>query len=175
MLLNASRFPARMDTDGNILRLKEQDRSLWDRAMITRGLYHLAQSTAGNELSGYHIQALIAASHCAAEDYESTDWPQILLLYDRLIEMDDSPVVALNRAVAVANVYGPRAGIEAVESIGGREQLSPYYLLYAALGEFEVLLGNRRTAVAYFSKAHDLAAIKSERKFLTRKLRAIEG
>jgi RNA polymerase sigma factor (sigma-70 family) len=174
MLLNASRFPTRMDTDGNILRLREQDRSRWDRTMIARGLYHLVHSTAGDELSDYHIQALIAASHCAAKDYESTDWPRILSLYDRLIEMDDSPVVALNRAVAVANVHGPKAGIEAVESIRDREQLNTYYLLYAVLGEFEELLHNREAAVEYFRKAHDLAVVKSERKFFTKRLRALE-
>ena len=144
MLLNGSRLAARLDRDGNILRLEEQNRSQWDQAMIARGLYHLMQSTAGNEISEYHLQAAIAACHCAAQEYESTDWPRILSLYDRLIEMDDSPVVALNRAVAVANVRGARAGIEAVEAIHDRQQLNGYYLLYAVLGEFEARPGPSR-------------------------------
>jgi predicted RNA polymerase sigma factor len=82
--------------------------------MIVRGMFHLSQSAAGDEISNYHIQAGITACHCAAKDYESTDWSHILSLYGRLLEFDDSPVTALNRAVAVANVHGPRAGIAAV-------------------------------------------------------------
>jgi RNA polymerase sigma-70 factor (ECF subfamily) len=163
-----------VDTDGNILRLKEQDRSCWDQAMIAQGLYHLMQSTEGDEISEYHIQAGIASCHCAAKDYESTDWPRILSLYDLLTEMDESPVVALNRAVAVSNVHGPKAGIEAVEGIRNREQLKSYYLLYAVLGEFEALLSNRQAAINYFRKSLDLATIKSEKKFLSKRLRSIE-
>jgi RNA polymerase sigma-70 factor (ECF subfamily) len=174
MLLNGARLPARVDTDGNILRLKEQDRSCWDQAMIARGLFHLMKSTEGDEISEYHIQAGIASCHCAAKDYESTDWPRILSFYDLLIEMDDSPIVALNRAVAVANVHGPRAGIEAVAAIKNRDQLKSYYLLYTVLGEFEALLNNPKAAINYFRKSLELATIKSEKKFLSKRLRSIE-
>jgi len=160
--------------DGNILRLEEQNRSQWDRAMIARGLYHLMQSTAGDEASEYHLQAAIAACHCAAQDYESTDWPRILSLYDRLIEMDDSPIVALNRAVAVASVHGPRAGIEAVEAIHDRQQLDCYYLLYAVLGEFEADLDHRQAAMNHFRQALELATMKSEQIFLSKKLQELE-
>jgi RNA polymerase sigma-70 factor (ECF subfamily) len=142
--------------------------------MIARGLYHLMRSTEGDEVSEYHLQAGIAACHCAAKDYESTDWPRILSLYDLLIEMDDSPVVALNRAVAVANVHGPRAGIEAVEAIKNREQLKSYYLLYTVLGEFEALLNNPKAAIGYFRKSLELATIKSEKRFLSKRLRSLE-
>jgi RNA polymerase sigma-70 factor (ECF subfamily) len=174
MLLNGARLPTRVDTDGNLLRLKEQDRSGWDRAMIARGLYHLVQSTVGDEASAYHLQAGIAACHCAAKDYASTDWPQILWLYDRLIEMDASPVVALNRAVAVANVHGPRAGIEAVKAIQNREQLQAYYLLYAVLGEFEAQLDHRQVAIQHVRKALELATMKSEQMFLLKQLQDLE-
>jgi RNA polymerase sigma factor (sigma-70 family) len=170
MLLNGSRLPARVDDNGNILRLEEQNRSQWDQAMIARGLYHLMQSTAGDEASEYHLQAAIAACHCAAQDYRSTDWPRILSLYDRLIEMDNSPIVALNRAVAIANVHGPRAGIEAVECIHDRQQLDCYYLLYAVLGEFEADLDHRQAAMKHFRKALELATIQSEQMFLSKKL-----
>lgn len=173
MLLNGARLRSRMDSDGNILRLKEQDRSSWEQAMIARGLYHLMQSTAGDEASEYHLQAAIAACHCAAKNYESTDWPRILSLYDRLVEIDDSPVVALNRAVAVANVSGPQAGIEAVEAIQGREQLNSYYLLYVVLGEFEANLSNRQAAINYFRKSLQLATMHSEQMFLTKKLQEL--
>ncbi len=174
MLLNGARLRSRVDTDGNILRLKEQDRSSWDQAMIAKGLYHLMQSTQGDEISRYHLEAGISACHCAAKDYESTDWPRILSLYDLLIKMDDSPVVALNRAVAVANVHGPREGIVEVEAIRNREQLNSYYLLYAVLGEFESLLSNRQAAINYFRKSLELVTIKSEMKFLSKRLRALE-
>jgi RNA polymerase sigma factor (sigma-70 family) len=175
MLLNAARLPARIDSDGNILRLKEQNRSCWDQAMIARGLFHMIQSTAGDQVSEYHLQVGIAACHCAAKDYESTDWPHILSFYDRLIEMDDSPVVALNRAVAVANVHGPRAGIEAVQAMQNREQLDSYYLFYAVLGEFEALLNNKDAAIKYFRKSLELTMIKSEQMLMAKKLEDLEG
>ena len=105
MLLNAARLPARTDSEGNILRLKEQDRLTWDQTMIARGMFHLSKSADGDELSTYHLQAAIAACHCVATNYESTDWRKILSLYDQLLELDNSPIVALNRTVAVANVH----------------------------------------------------------------------
>src|SRR5262249_51175098 len=107
MLLNAARIPTRVDGDGALLRLQEQDRSRWKLPVIARGMYHLAQSAAGGGITEYHLQAGIAACHCAAKDYASTNWRRILELYDQLIEFDDSPVVALNRAVALAEVHGP--------------------------------------------------------------------
>ena len=174
MLLNAARLPARMDSEGNILRLKEQDRSTWNQAMIAHGIKHLSESAAGNELSAYHLQAGIAACHCAASDYESTDWRKILSLYDRLMEMDGSPVIALNRAVAVANVNGPQAGIEAVEAIQNGSQLKSYYLLYAVLGEFEKQLNNFQAAIDNFRKALELTEVSSEQLFLSKRLRDSE-
>jgi RNA polymerase sigma factor (sigma-70 family) len=174
MLLNAARLPARTDAEGNILRLKEQDRATWDQVMIARGLAHLSESAAGETLSAYHLQAGIAACHCAAHDYESTDWAKILSLYDRLMEMDGSPVIALNRAVAVANVRGPQAGIEAVEAIQNNHQLNSYYLLYAVLGEFEKQLNNFQAAIDHFRKALELAELTSEQTFLSKRLRDSE-
>jgi RNA polymerase sigma factor (sigma-70 family) len=175
MLLNGARLSARLDAEGNILRLEEQNRSQWDKPMIARGLYHMMRSIDGDEASSYHLQAAIAACHCAAPDYQSTDWRRILSLYDRLIEMDDSPVVALNRAVALANVHGPRSGIKAVEAITGRQQLDCYYLLYAVLGEFEADLNHRETAMQHFRKALELATMKSEQIFLTKKISQLDG
>ncbi len=174
MLLNAARLPTRVDTDGNILRLKDQDRSRWDQAMIARGLYHLVQSTVGDEASEYHLQAGIAACHCAAQDYESTDWSYILSLYDRLIEIDDSPIVALNRAVAVANVHGPTAGLAAVEAMRHRGKLNSYYLLYAVLGELEAQLNHPQAAAAYFRESLLRTGITSEQWFLSKRIRECE-
>ena len=174
MLLNAARLGTRVDTEGNILRLKDQNRSRWDKGMIGLGMFHLNRSAAGKELSGYHIQAGIAACHSAAPDYESTDWRRIVALYDRWMEMTDSPVVALNRAVAVANLEGPGAGIEAVEAIKNRAQLESYYLLYAVLGEFKAQLNEPESAAADFREAIQLTELKSEKSFLTKRLRECE-
>jgi RNA polymerase sigma factor (sigma-70 family) len=174
MLLNAARLPARLDSDGNILRLEEQNRFRWDQSMIARGLYHLMQSTAADQVSEYHLQAAIAACHCAAKDYGSTDWHRILALYDQLLEIDDSAIVSLNRAVAVANVHGARAGLEAVQAIGDLKQLNGYHLLYAVLGEFEADLNHRETALQHFRKALELSTLKSEQLFLTKRIQQLD-
>jgi RNA polymerase sigma-70 factor (ECF subfamily) len=174
MCLNSARLPARVDPEGNLLRLKEQDRSSWSQPLIARGMLHLAQAAAGNEISEYHLQAGIAACHCAARDYDSTDWPQILSLYDQLVELDDSPVIALNRAVALANVHGPKAGLEAVETLPNAQQLDSYYLLYAVLGELEMRQKNFSAAANHLRKALQFAELKSERTFLSNKLHACE-
>jgi RNA polymerase sigma-70 factor (ECF subfamily) len=172
MLLNTARNPTRLDAEGNLLRLEEQDRTRWDRSMIARGMFHFAQSAAGNELSEYHLQAGIAACHCAAKDYQATDWQKILSFYDRLVEFDQSPVVALNRAVVIANIRGPKAGLQAVRSVRGISKLKSYYLLYSVLGELEMRSGNLQTAAEEFRKSFELAETKSERAFLLKRLQS---
>ena len=174
MLFNAARLAAREDDRGNLLRLEEQDRTRWDQAMIARGISHLRESAAGGVVSEYHLQAGIAACHATAKDYQSTDWARILSLYDRLMEFDDSPVVALNRAVAVANVHGAKTGLEAVRAIRDSKKLDSYYLLYAVIGELEMRLNNREAAAQEFRKAFELTETKSERAFLLKRLRDCE-
>lgn len=175
MLLNGSRLAARVDDAGNLLRLRHQDRSRWDRAMIARGLRHLARSAAGEDLSEFHLHAGISALHCAAADDASTDWAGILALYDRWAGINDSPVVALNRAVAVAHVHGPRAGLDAVESIRDRRALESYYLLYAVMSDFEARLGDFDAASQHLRRASGLTELKSERAFLAERLRECEA
>jgi RNA polymerase sigma-70 factor (ECF subfamily) len=170
MLLNAARLAAREDNEGNLLRLEEQDRTRWDHAMIERGVSHLRESTSGDSMSEYHIQAGIAACHATTKDYQGTDWGAILSLYDRLMEFDDSPVVALNRAVAVANVRGPEAGLQTLRAIRDREKLDSYYLLYSVIGELEMRMNNHAAAAEQFRKAFELAETKSERAFLLKRL-----
>ncbi len=174
MWLNTARLSARTDTEGNMLRLKEQDRLMWNQGMMARGLLHLGQSAAGDQLTAYHLQAGIAACHCAAVDYASTDWPQILALYDRLVALDDSPVVALNRAVAVAEVHGPAAGAEAIESMPKRGSLESYHLLYTVLAEFALQREDFSAAADHLRRAIQLAAVTSEQSFLTAWLRRLE-
>ncbi len=175
MLLNAARTPARVDDEGNLLRLREQDRSKWNREMIARGMFHLAQSAAGGEISEYHLQAGIAACHCAAKDYASTDWEKIVSFYDRMLTFDDSPVVALNRAVALAELRGPQAGIEAVNAIPDLKSLESYYLFHAVMGDFELQLNRLPIAAAHFQRALQLAEVPPEKKFLEKRLQACEG
>jgi RNA polymerase sigma factor (sigma-70 family) len=171
MLFNNARTPARMDEHGNLLLLRDQDRSKWDQTMIARGMFHFAQSAAVGELTDYHLQAGIAACHSTAADYASTDWKQILALYDRLYQIDRSPVTALNRAVAVAEVDGPQPAIDALKKI---KDLNDFYLYHAVLGEFESRLKNWRSATEHLRKALDLADVQSEKLFLTNRLHVVE-
>jgi RNA polymerase sigma-70 factor (ECF subfamily) len=175
LLLNGARLAARTDQEGNILRLAEQDRSVWDKAMIARGISYLGRSAAGDAITEYHLQAGIAACHCVAADYDSTDWSRILALYDQLVKLDDSPVAALNRAVAIAQVQGPRAGIEAVESIRHRQSLDAYHLLYAVLAEFEFQLNHFESSANHLRKAIQLTETKSERSLLAKRLEDCEA
>ena len=170
MLLNAARNPAREDHQGNLLRLEEQDRTRWDQTMIARGMLRLNQSATGVEISQYHLEAGIAACHATAIDFQTTDWERILSLYDRLMDVDDSPVIALNRAVALANVHGPQEGLKAVLAIRDRDKLAAYYLFYSVIGELEMRMNNRESATEQFRKAFDLAETKSERAFLLTRL-----
>jgi RNA polymerase sigma-70 factor (ECF subfamily) len=167
MLLNAARFESRTDSEGNFLRLAEQDRSSWDLALLARGFQHLAAAATGDDLSEYHLQAGIAACHCQPGP---TDWAHILALYDHWTRVNDSPVVALNRAVAVAHVHGPAAGLAAAEGIRGIEQLATYYLLHAVRGEFLAQLGRMADAAGHFERAVRLTDQVSERSFLARRL-----
>ena len=137
-------------------------------------MFHFAKSAAGDEITEYHLQAGIAACHCAAPDYGSTDWRQILSLYDRLVQFDDLPVVALNRAIVVANIHGPKAGLDAVAAIQDLDKLNSYYLLYAVLGELEARLSHLQAAARHFRESLRLAEIKSERMFLSKRLLACE-
>jgi RNA polymerase sigma factor (sigma-70 family) len=174
MLLNAARTSARVDEEGNLLRLREQDRTRWHQPMIARGMFHLARSAAGGEISEYHLQAGISACHCVAKDYPSTDWRRILALYDRLLAFDPSPVVALNRAVALAEVDGPQAGLDVVHAIPDLQSLESYYLLHAVLGDFELQINRLPVAAAHFQRALELADMKSEQVFLGKRLQACE-
>src|SRR4029079_18400044 len=116
MYLNASRFQSRQNEKGDIITMAEQDRMQWDKNLMQKGFYFLDQST-GKSISTYHVLAAISAYHCSAADFESTDWGSILALYDKLLLIDPSPVVMLNRAIAFAKVKGPLKAIEVLKKI----------------------------------------------------------
>lgn len=168
MLLTVARFPSRTDEHGELLRLEHQDRSKWSQELIERGLAELAASAQGPQASEYHLQAAIAAIHCTAPDYASTDWGRILLHYDALHRMKPSPIVALNRAVAVAHVHGPRAALEAIDDPRERERLDGYYLLHAVRGELQLRAGEHRAAAESFRRALELARVGPEQTYLRR-------
>ncbi len=175
MLLHSARFPARVDEHGNLLLLQDQDRSLWSRSLIDAGMYELGLSGEGDEVSEYHLQAGIAACHCSAKSYDRTDWKQILMLYDMLVGLNASPIIALNRAVALAHVEGPAAGIVEAERLASLHPMSTYYLLYAVLGELHEEAEHRSTARVHFEKALSLTRLPCEQRFLLRKLQMLSN
>ncbi|MCC6231016.1 MAG: sigma-70 family RNA polymerase sigma factor [Verrucomicrobiales bacterium] len=177
MLLHAARFPARVDAHGNLLRLRDQDRSRWDRSLISEGMVHLAQAAAGESLTAFHLEAGIAATHACAPSYAETDWVRVLRLYDHLVLQQPSPIVALNRAVALGEVQGPQAGLEAALAIPDAATLQRYYLFHAVLGDFEARLAHPEAADAHFRQALELAGLPPERRFLQDRIRsgAVDG
>ena len=168
MLLTAARFPSRLDEHGALIRLDDQDRAKWNQPLIERGLVQLAAAASGNELTEYHLQAGIAAIHCMAKDYASTDWARIVGHYDQLYRLKPSPVVALNRAVAIAHLRGPRAGLDAIAAMPQRDKLELHYLLHAVIGELYWRLGEHREAAESFRRALKLAHVGPEQEFLAR-------
>jgi RNA polymerase sigma-70 factor (ECF subfamily) len=173
MWLQSSRLGARTDASGGLLLLSEQDRSRWDRPRIARGLRHLEASAEGEELTDYHLQASIAACHAIAPDHESTDWERILSDYDELLERSHSPVVALNRAVALGMARGPQAAIDALEAVRELPPMKSYYLLPATLAEFHARLGQESAARRFYGEALALVGTAPERRFLEKKLRLL--
>jgi RNA polymerase sigma-70 factor (ECF subfamily) len=166
MWLNAARLPARVGAHGELIALYEQDRSLWDAALIAKGIAFLEQAARGSQLSQYHVEAAIAAAHAYASRTEETDWPRIVWLYDMLMDVAPSPVVELNRAIAVAQHRGAEAGIYAIEAIPKNERLAAYPFFPAALGELELRLGRLDDARKHFAEAIALARNPMERRFL---------
>jgi RNA polymerase sigma-70 factor (ECF subfamily) len=170
MCLCAARLPARVDAAGDLSPLVEQDRSRWDEALVARGLTYFETSSRGSEMSAYHVEAAIAAVHAGARSSDETDWATIASLYDRLLRIAPSPVVALNRAIAVAQRDGVDSGIAALDAIADVERLGDYPFHAAALGELELRRGNRARACEHFSRALTLARNAAERRFLERRM-----
>ncbi len=175
MQLNASRLRARTDDDGNLLRLHEQNRGAWDSQLITQGIASLARATAGDMVSSYHLEAAISACHCLAADNTSTDWPRILSLYDQLVTLNASPIVAMNRAVAVARVHGPAQGLKALDTIADRSTLEAHHLYHTIRGTFAAELGRMAEALTHFKQAGNLATLPAEREFIARRVEEVRS
>ncbi len=171
----AARLSARVGDDGNLLLLAEQDRRRWDRPLIGEGLRRLALSAEGQAVTAWHLEAAIAACHAAAPGFAETDWTSIRGLYDRLLRLRPTPVVALNRAIAVGMAEGPEAGLAALSRIEGRERLARYPFFPAAVAEFELRAGRPERAAGLLRDALRLARNPAEEAVLGRKLAACGG
>ena len=169
MCFHASRLAARIDDAHHLVLLADQDRSAWDHNLIARGAHYLTRSGVPDPPSAWQLEAAIAGEHCMAPDFAATRWDRILGLYDRLLALRPSPVVALNRAIALAEVEGPAAGLAALQALAEQGQLATYPFLPAAMGELCRRLGRDQEASAHFEAAGSLARNPQEREVFRRK------
>jgi RNA polymerase sigma-70 factor (ECF subfamily) len=167
LLLSESRVPART-AEGSLVLLRDQDRTKWDRTMISEGHAIVRACIRRGQPGPFQLQAAIQAVHCAADSFQATDWPQIVALYDHLFSVMPTPVVALNRAIAIAEVEGPAAALTRLDAIA--PDLDTYHLLHAARGTMLRRLGQPDAAQAAFERAAHLAATEQDRRFLTQQI-----
>jgi RNA polymerase sigma-70 factor (ECF subfamily) len=171
MLLHDARRPARLDENGDLVTLENQDRSRWDRVQIDEAL-PLVEESIRSRPGSYAIQAAIAALHCRAASAEATDWPQILQLYDILEQLQPSPIVSLNRAVAFAMVHGCQPALALIDAL--EEELDDYHLLHSARADLLRRLGSSEEAAKSYTRALALVTNDSEHRFLERRLREVQ-
>lgn len=167
---HASRFRARVDPDGALVRLPRQDRTLWDGTLIARGFAHLAASASGDEVSAFHVEAEIASLHAIATTWEETDWARIVAAYDVLLAMNPSPVVGLNRVVAVRELSGPEAALAELGSLARRTDLEGYHLHHAVLADLLTALGRPEEARRAWERARALVRSAPGRRFVDSQL-----
>jgi RNA polymerase sigma-70 factor (ECF subfamily) len=170
MLFHAARLESRLDPRGSLLLMEEQDRGKWDQALIWRAQEFLAQSAEGTVLSTYHLEAAIAFYHCTARSCAETDWPAILRLYDALLTLHGSPVYLLNRAIVVAEIDGPHAGIRALDEAGQDVALQHYHLFDATLGELYRRAGDLARARQHLEAARRKTTSPFDREVIDRRL-----
>jgi RNA polymerase sigma-70 factor, ECF subfamily len=174
MLLHDARREARVDDAGDVVVLEEQDRSRWDQAQIAEALPLVDEALSGGP-GPFALQAAIAAVHCQAARPEDTEWPQIVRLYDLLGRVQPSPIVSLNRAVAVAMVDGPQPGLALIDTLAENDELANYHLLHAARADLLRRLGSPVEAAESYLQALSLVTNDSERRFLERRLRQVQS
>lgn len=175
MRLQHSRQAARTDAAGELVRLEDQNRGLWDADAIAEGRNLVTRALLTRRFGPYTLQAAIAAVHAEAADFAATDWPQIVGLYDALLGLQESPVIRLNRAVAVAMRDGPAAGLVLVESLLDAGELKDYHLCHAAAADLHRQLGNVGAAAAAYERALTLAGQGPEQRYLRRRLAEMAG
>jgi RNA polymerase sigma-70 factor (ECF subfamily) len=170
ILFQHARRRARVAEDGTPVLLEDQDRRLWDRAMIARGFQHLSAARNDALLTRLHIEAGIASIHAAAPSWRETAWASLIAYYDTLNEISPSPVVAINRAIALAMARGAAAGLEALAPLSGRKTVARYLPYHLAVGDLELKRGERAAARAAFTRALGLPMSAQERKLVEAKL-----
>jgi RNA polymerase sigma-70 factor (ECF subfamily) len=170
MLLHEARHSSRTTPAGEMILLEDQDRSLWNRAQIEEGVELVESALASHRFGPYTLQAAIAAVHAEASRAATTDWPQIVGLYDVLLRADPSPVIELNRAAAIAMRDGPEAGLSLIDAILVRGDLLEYHLAHAARADLCRRLGRPSEAITAYQRALELATLEPERRFITRRL-----
>ncbi len=166
--LHAARLPARVDETGAPMPFSEQPRERWDESLLSRGLTLLTKASRGDTLSAFHVEAAIAAVHATAPSASATAWSQIVALYDTLAQLSPSPIVALNRAIAVAEAEGPARGMQELAALDA-DALKDYVFYHAALGEVSARTGARAAAAAHLARAIELARSPQERAFLEKR------
>lgn len=174
MLLHDSRRDARLDEAGELVLLEHQDRSRWNRAQIAEALPLVEEALRGGS-GPFAVQAAIAAVHCQATRHEDTDWPQIVRLYDVLERLQPSPIVSLNRAVAVAMVNGPQSGLQIIEALAANGDLENYHIFHAARADLLRRSGAREGAAKSYLRALELVTNDSERRYLQRRLQEVQA
>ncbi|MDQ3109095.1 MAG: sigma-70 family RNA polymerase sigma factor [Bacteroidota bacterium] len=170
MLFHASRSKGRIDENGEIILLAQQDRSKWNRGMIKLALNHLDHSSEGETMTIYHLEAGIAYFHAMSPSYAETNWKGILESYNLLLAANPSPVIALNRAIIFAEVNGPEAGMKTMQEISGKDELEKFYLYHATIGDLYSRLGRNNDAKKSFEKAVSLTKSKKEIALLRKKM-----
>jgi RNA polymerase sigma-70 factor (ECF subfamily) len=175
MLLHESRRAARSTPDGELVLLEDQDRSLWNREQIAEGIALAQQAFASQQYGAYTLQAALAAVHAAAPNLAATDWGQLVALYDLLLQAVPSPVVELNRALALAMRDGPPAGLAQIDAILARGELADYHLAHAARADMCRRMGRTADARISYQRALDLAQQEPERRFLERRIAELAG
>jgi RNA polymerase sigma-70 factor (ECF subfamily) len=173
MCLHAARLPSRIDDAGSLILLEAQDRSRWIRPLIEQGFAFLNGSARGEELTAYHLEAGIAGLHARAGSFAETDWPGILKLYTLLYRLRPTPIVALNRAIALGRAEGPEPALQELEAIRRGGRLARYPFLEAAAGDLQRLAGRPRQAEQHFRRALTLARNDPERQVLQARLAAL--
>lgn len=174
MLLQDSRRKARVNDQGELVTLEEQDRSLWDREEINEGLHLLRRALTMSRTGSYQLQAAIAAVHCEAQTPADTDWPEIVALYERLRRLSTSPVIALNHAAAVAMSEGPERGLELIDVVGADGRLDHYYLFHAARADLLRRLHRLDEARTAYERALSLTTNRVEQKYIQRRLDEVQ-
>lgn len=170
MLFHTSRFDARVDQDGNVITLEKQDRTKWNQQLIHQGLIYLDRASTQGQINEYILQAAISAIHCQAATFEQTDWKNILRLYDLQLQLTPSPVVELNRVIALEKVHGPLLAVKEVERLESTQFFEEYYLFYAIKSEMSEKLGNIEEARTALEQAISLTKNDREKAFLSEKL-----